>query len=112
MKLSKHFVYALAALSLMGCATAVGSKNDSLPEGFVYLHDIDPSIIQEMRYFGDHNFMGKPIAGYLAPKCILTKEAAQALGQVQSDLKEYSMTLKVYDCYRPQKAVDSFVAWA
>lgn len=83
-----------------------------LPEGFAYLRDIDPTIIQEMRYFSHHNFVGRPIPGYFASQCILTTEAAKGLALVQADLKEYSMSLKVYDCYRPQKAVDSFVLWA
>jgi D-alanyl-D-alanine dipeptidase len=84
----------------------------SIPYGFVYLHDVDSSIVQEMRYAEDHNFIGSPLPGYLAPKCILTKEAASNLEKVQLELKEYGMSLKVYDCYRPQKAVNRFVSWA
>lgn len=120
MKFSKYvknlfivLLHGMFVLSAINCATFKSTQDDAFPpQGFAYLHDIDPTIIQEMRYTGDHNFMGKPIAGYLAPKCILTQEAAQALAHVQSELREYAMTLKVYDCYRPQKAVDSFVSWA
>ncbi len=83
-----------------------------LPRGFTYLYDVDPTIIQEMRYYGNHNFVGRPIRGYLAPKCILTIQAAEALVKVQAELKEFSMSLKVYDCYRPQRAVDDFIVWA
>jgi D-alanyl-D-alanine dipeptidase len=81
-------------------------------EDFVYLHDIEPSIIQEIRYAGEDNFIGKPILGYNDPKCILTKSAARSLAAVQAELKQYAMGLRVYDCYRPQRAVDSFVLWA
>ncbi len=83
-----------------------------IPEGFVYLHEVDPSIFQEIRYAGNHNFVGSRLPGYFAPKCILTKEAANNLAKVQLELKEYGMSLKIYDCYRPQKAVNRFVSWA
>lgn len=79
---------------------------------FVSIEDLDPSIVIEARYSGDHNFVGRPISGYRAPKCLLTRPAAEALVRVQTDLKPFGLGLKVYDCYRPQKAVDDFVAWA
>ena len=64
-----------------------------------------------MRYFGRHNFIGRPIAGYLAPECILTAQAARALAGVQAELAPSNLSLVVYDCYRPQRAVDEFLAW-
>src|SRR5205814_997804 len=69
-------------------------------------------IIVEMRYYGIHNFVGKQVRGYNAPKCYLTWPAAIALAQVQAELKPMNLSLKVYDCYRPQRAVDHFVEWA
>jgi len=66
----------------------------------------------DIRYYGEHNFLGTPVDGYLAPKCLLTKEAASALAGVQKDLEQFSLALKIYDCYRPQRAVDHFVRWA
>lgn len=83
-----------------------------LPSGFVYLKDIDPSIIQDIRYAGYHNFVGHPISGYKAAECILTRPTALALARVQQLLKPYSLSLKVYDCYRPQLAVNEFIAWS
>ena len=83
-----------------------------LPSGFVYLSDVDPTIVQEMRYFGYHNFLGRPVDGYGAPECILKEEAARDLKIVQDELRAMSMSLKVYDCYRPQRAVDDFVQWS
>lgn len=97
---------ALLALELAGAAFA-GEK--ILPTGFVYLHDIDPSIIQDMRYAGHDNFMGGPVPGYKAPECILLRSAAKALSRVQMDLKSRALSLKVYDCYRPKRAVRAFV---
>lgn len=101
-------------VALSGCSSKQvrPQSNPHLPEGFVYLHEIDPSIIEEMRYYGDHNFVGRPIEGYLSGKCILTREAAQGLAQAQAEIRNFSMTLKVYDCYRPQRAVNDFVSWA
>ncbi len=55
----------------------------SLPKGFVYLRDIDPTIVQDIRYAGSHNFVGRPIKGYLAAECILSAPAANALALVQ-----------------------------
>ncbi|KRX07335.1 Hedgehog signaling/DD-peptidase zinc-binding domain [Pseudocohnilembus persalinus] len=85
---------------------------NNLPDNFVYLRQVDSSIIQEIRYAGYHNFVGKPINGYNAAECILTKQTAFALSQVQKQLLKNNQTLKVYDCYRPQKAVDEFVNWS
>lgn len=70
-----------------------------------------PSVTIEMRYFGNENFVGRPIDGYLAPKCLLTKEAAASLARAQQELMTFGLSLKVYDCYRPQPAVDHFMRW-
>ncbi|MFA9550682.1 MAG: M15 family metallopeptidase, partial [Hyphomicrobium sp.] len=91
------------AFALAG-ASAMAGQTKLLP-GFVYLRDIDPSIIQDMRYAGHDNFMGGPVQGYKAPECILLRSAAKALSRVQEDLKSRSLSLKVYDCYRPKRAV-------
>jgi D-alanyl-D-alanine dipeptidase len=89
-----------------------GAKAGPLPQGFVRISEVDPSIVQEIRYAGFHNFIGRPARGYDAPECWLTSEAAQALSKVQQTARKNGMTLKVYDCYRPQRAVQDFVQWA
>jgi zinc D-Ala-D-Ala dipeptidase len=83
----------------------------ALPPGFVYLQNVDASILRDMRYAGKHNFIGRRIHGYEKPQCILTKEAALALSAVQKELQQSSLSLKVYDCYRPTDAVADFSAW-
>lgn len=83
-----------------------------LPPGFVYVDQISPTIRLEMRYHTNHNFVGRPIDGYLRPKAILTREAAAALGQVQKDLQPFGLGLKIFDAYRPQRAVDDFYHWS
>ncbi|MEM1116591.1 MAG: M15 family metallopeptidase [Bacteroidota bacterium] len=82
-----------------------------LPEGFIRLRDVAPLIAHEIRYTTPYNFVGEVIDGYEAPECILTTEAAEALGRVADDLARDGLGLKVYDCYRPQPAVDHFVRW-
>jgi zinc D-Ala-D-Ala dipeptidase len=82
------------------------------PAGFVALEDVDPTIRQDMRYATKHNFVGRRIDGYRDPVCILTRPAARALKRAQSALRPRGYTLKVYDCYRPQRAVDHFVRWS
>lgn len=98
-----------AVASLLFSQQSVAAK---LPSEFVYLKDIDASIVQEMRYAGSYNFIGHPIVGYHAATCILTQEAAAALHRVQTELKQSGLSLKVYDCYRPQRAVDDFMQWS
>ena len=85
---------------------------EPLPAGFVYLRDVDPSIAQDMRYAGPDNFTGHPLPGYGAAECVLRRDVAQALARVQADLARENLGLKVYDCYRPARAVRAFMRWA
>ncbi|WP_410812593.1 M15 family metallopeptidase [Micromonospora sp. 067-2] len=80
--------------------------------GFVVLTDVDPRIHADIRYATAHNFVGRPITAYREPLCLLTLQAAEALRRVQDAALAGGHSLKVYDCYRPQPAVDDFVAWA
>ena len=105
----------ILALALSGCIACTPTQETKAPEGqgtFVSMADVDPSILVEARYDSEHNFMGTRVRGYNAPKCLLTRPAAQALANVQAELRLMGLSLKVYDCYRPQRAVDHFVAWA
>ncbi|WP_405734645.1 M15 family metallopeptidase [Streptomyces sp. NBC_01537] len=95
-----------------GSGTSGETSGAKAPAEFVALSDIDPTILQEMRYFTPHNFVGVRINGYEQPLCILTRPAAEALHRAQVTLLAQGYSLKVYDCYRPQRAVDHFVAWA
>ena len=83
-----------------------------LPEGFVFLSDLDATIQSELRYLSNNNFIGKTIDGYFDNCVIVTKETADALHRVQTILAKKGLSLKVFDAYRPQKAVDHFVKWA
>jgi len=83
-----------------------------LPEGFVYVKTVVPDIDVELRYNTSNNFVGKGVEGYNSNKLILTKKAALALKQVQEVLQNQNLCLKVYDGYRPQRAVNHFMRWA
>ena len=100
----------LALTIMMPPAPALAGS--ALPKGFVYLRDIDPTIVQDIRYAGAHNFVGRPIRGYLAAECILSRPAAHALEEVQRKLAEKDLSLVVWDCYRPKRAVDDFLQWS
>ncbi|MBV5260001.1 M15 family metallopeptidase [Synechococcus moorigangaii CMS01] len=78
----------------------------------VDITDIIPDVVLDIRYYRDYNFVGRAIDGYQSPKCLLTPAAAQALAAVQTELVQQHYSLKIYDCYRPQQAVDLFVLWA
>jgi zinc D-Ala-D-Ala dipeptidase len=101
----------LAVPALAGSASPKEMPK-AMPKGFVYLRDIDPTIVQDIRYAGSHNFVGRPIKGYLAAECILSDRAATALKTVQGMLAEKKLSLIVWDCYRPKRAVDDFWQWS
>ena len=100
----------LALIAMLLPAPALAGA--ALPNGFVYLRDIDPTIIQDIRYAGSHNFVGRPIRGYRAAECILSLSAAKALATVQRKLADNKLSLIVWDCYRPKRAVDDFLHWS
>lgn len=95
---------------LGGVHTALASE--CLPSGFTFLSAVDATIVQDIRYYSNHNFMGRRVEGYNAPACVLTVEAAAKLLLVQQAALSQGLSLKAYDCYRPQRAVDDFVAWS
>jgi len=91
---------------------SVNSFCQEIPEGFVEIREVIPDIILDLRYLTIHNFLGVPVDGYKAEKCYITKAAADSLAKVQFELRKFSLSLKIYDTYRPQQAVNHFVRWA
>lgn len=89
-----------------------GMKYSNDSSGFVLLSEAVPDVILEIRYYSTYNFVGERIDGYEEPIALITKEAAQALKEVSDELIEKGYRLKVFDAYRPQKAVNHFVKWA
>lgn len=93
-------------------AAELPAKKRKLPKGFVYLDEVIPAADYDIRYYGDHNFVGAQVDGYKAPYAIMTAQAAKALKAVGDDLAAKGYKLVIYDAYRPQKAVDHFIRWS
>ena len=85
--------------------------NSALPRGFVYLSEFAPNIVLDLRYHSSNNFLGRAVEGYLANEAILTLAAAKALQHVQDYAAEFGLGLKIFDAYRPQRAVEHFLRW-
>lgn len=92
--------------------TAVESVSADDARGFVALAEAAPNVILEIRYYSTYNFVGDRIDGYEEPCALLTREAAEALRNAAQAAEEQGYRLKIYDAYRPQAAVDNFIAWA
>lgn len=108
----RRIATAVLALAVATSPTAWAQPDPTAPSDFVALTDVDPTIIEDIRYFTPHNFTGEPVDGYRSPMCILAREAAEALARAQREFLAQGFTLKVYDCYRPQRASTDFVVWA
>jgi len=87
-------------------------NSQTLPQGFSYVSEIDATIKKELRYSTSNNFIGQPIDGYIKDSLIISTPAAKALKKIQTKLMLSGLSLKIFDAYRPQQAVDHFVRWA
>jgi zinc D-Ala-D-Ala dipeptidase len=102
----------LTVFATYGAAAQEREAAHERPAAFVDAATVVPKLIAEMRYAGSHNFVGRPIDGYEAPHCLLTRAAANALADVARDLEPRGLVIKAFDCYRPTRAVANFVRWA
>ena len=93
-------------------AVQVSPAQDAADVDLVEAASVVPGLKQDIRYAGANNFVGAPVTGYEAPKCMLLAPIAQALARVQQDVQREGLSLKVFDCYRPVRAVQHFVRWA
>src|SRR5580704_64346 len=116
MSLSKYMPTRIEFLKLsVALIAAFGAQSvaaQDRPAAFVDAATVVPGLVADMRYAGSHNFVGGPIDGYQAPHCLLTQAAAAALAEVARDLSVRCLVMKVFDCYRPERAVMNFVRWA
>ena len=102
----------LAAVWATCCLSGSAAHAQQLPAGFVYLRDVDPTIIQDIRYAGTNNFVGRRLRGYEAAECVVKREVGALLRSVQQELASDGLSLKMFDCYRPARAVADMVAWS
>ena len=93
-------------------AVQVSPATTAEQAGLIDVSTLAPDIRVEMRYAGSDNFTGAVVPGYEAKKCLLLKPVAEALAKVQADLRAQGMSLTLFDCYRPVRAVHAFVDWA
>lgn len=109
-KLKRIAVIILTGLGIVHGTIAVCAE--ALPGGFVFLREIDPSIIQDIRYAGSNNFVGRPLAGYGAAECVVKRDVGLALKRIQQELAPQKLSLKMFDCYRPARASRDMWQWA
>lgn len=106
----------LAVLACTGCAFTPGVRvapaQDASAAGMLDVAMLAPDLHIDMRYAGSNNFTGARVEGYEAPRCYLLAPVAEALARVQASVLAQGLSLVVYDCYRPVRAVQHFVAWA
>lgn len=108
---SRRAVFLFCLACCIAATPVRGAEPSRPPMGFVHLRDVDDTIVQDIRYATAANFTRTRVPGYLAGECILLREAAEALKLVQADLRPRGLSLKVYDCYRPVRAVKAFMGW-
>jgi len=86
-------------------------NKNTIPEGFAALSEAAPRVLQDIRYATCYNFLGRPADGYEAPVAYLSQKAAKALNAASEEALAHGWLLKVFDAYRPQRAVDHFNRW-
>lgn len=110
---SKHPMKKTASKAVLWMAFIFANHTAlALPQGFVYLDELVPDIQQDMRYSKAYNFVGRPIPGYVTGRCILTRKAAEQLAKANREAMKKGYQLKVYDSYRPTRAVTAFYQWS
>lgn len=112
MKTSKHIQLLVLVTLCISSSAAYAIPQAMRDLGFVYLHEVDPTIITSLRYYSSDNFVGAPVDGYHKNVVIMTKQAAEALKRVQDAVRKDGYSLVVYDAYRPQQAVNHFMRWS
>lgn len=109
---SLYRVLCCLLVSMLFVLPASAEKNRERPDDIVRLDQVAPDILQELRYTGNDNFTGRPVAGYAHASCLLTNAAAQALKKGQAQLRQHGLSFIVFDCYRPTRAVADFLQWS
>lgn len=96
----------------MSLSLSIPLSTEALPDLFVDVATVVPGVLVDLRYAGTNNFVGARIDGYGVERPLLTRPAAQALAQVAADVAADGLVLKLFDCYRPARAVAHFARWA
>jgi D-alanyl-D-alanine dipeptidase len=79
---------------------------------FVFVDESVPGIRWDAKYATWDNFTGKPVEGYFANRIVGTMALCAALQSAQEVAASLGFGLLLWDGYRPQRAVDSFLRWS
>lgn len=112
MSMKKSFLFLVAALLFFSCRKQESKALEYDNSDFVRVTDVIPDAILEIRYYSTYNFVGERIDGYELPIALMTREAADSLKAVNDELKANGYRIKIWDTYRPQRAVNHFIRWA
>ena len=112
MSMKKEFLIVITALLLFSCQKQQSPAPEYDNSDFVRVTDVIPDAILEIRYYSTYNFVGERIDGYEQPIALMTREAADSLKAVNDELKANGYRIKIWDTYRPQRAVNHFSRWA
>jgi zinc D-Ala-D-Ala dipeptidase len=89
--------------SVAAVTAALVSSDANAAGPFVDIRSVDPTIVIELRYAGQNNFLRHPI--YPPGTCAVVRpEVAFALVKAQALLRSYNYGLKIWDAYRPAAA--------
>lgn len=105
-------VVAACSTTIPAPAPVVSNATTFAQAGLVDIRSLVPDIAEDIRYAGSDNFVGLPVDGYRAPRCYLRESSAEALHDVETELRKEGFRLRLFDCYRPARAVAHFVRWA
>ena len=112
MNMKKELLIVITALLLFSCRKQDTTAPEYDSSDFVRVTDVIPDAILEIRYYSTYYFVGERIDGYEQPIALMTREAADSLKAVNDELKAHGYRIKIWDTYRPQRAVNHFIRWA
>ncbi len=104
-----RYIFFIILLVVLESCTKIQNR---LPSKFVFLSSVDPTIVQNLRYYSNQNFVARQISGYESDKIISTRRAAEQLKKANEFFKKFGYKIVVYDAYRPQTSVNYFKNWS
>ncbi|WP_214402749.1 D-Ala-D-Ala dipeptidase VanX [Pseudonocardia lacus] len=79
---------------------------------FAFVDEVVPGVRWDAKYATWDNFTGKPVDGYAVNRIVGSRALCAALGRAQREAAALGFGLLLWDAYRPQRAVDSFLRWS
>src|SRR4029077_1923291 len=80
--------------------------------GFVFLDEVLRGLRWDAKYATWDNFTGKPVDGYDVNRIAVSLALAGGLVEATRRAASLGFGLLLWDGYRPQRAVDRFLAWS